>query len=391
MILLFAFLLLTALAAIFLIAVLILAVLRMISAIRKKTIPRQTARLKKAALLLAGTLILNAGLVTVSQLTASTPKIAGETGIAELTRVELNGRKQWISIRGTDKNKPVLLFLAGGPGGSQLAAVRYELAELEKHFVVVGWDQPGAAKSYGAERTENMTPEVYIQDGYALTQYLIERFGEKKIYLVGESWGSALGIFLAERYPECYHALIGTGVMVDFVETERYNYDKALEIAAEKDDIKMLQRLQKNGIPPYYGKDMMMKSAVYLNYLSAYMSHNPAISNPGYDTLRDLGASEYGLLDKVNFVRGILDTYNQVYPQLYDIDMRRDYAKLDVPVYFFVGRHDINAPTALAEEYFDVLDAPAKKFIWFEHSGHNPWINERELFAEEVLACFGQE
>lgn len=391
MILLFAFLILTALAAIFLITVLILSVLRVISAIRKKTNPKQTARLKKAALLFAAAIILNAGLVTVSQLTATTPKIAGENSIAELTRVELNGRKQWISIRGVDKDKPVLLFLAGGPGGSQLAAVRYELAELEKHFVVVGWDQPGAAKSYYAETIKNLTPDTYVQDGYALTQYLIERFGEEKIYLIGESWGSALGIFLVDRYPECYHALIGTGQMVDFTETERFNYEKALEIAAEKNDDKILKTLQKNGVPPYYGKDMTLKCAVYMNYLSAFMSRDPAISNAGYDTPRDLAACEYGLLDKVNYARGILNTYNQVYQQLYGIDMRRDYARLDVPVYFFIGRRDVNAPPALAEEYFEVLEAPEKKLVWFEHSGHSPWINERELFAKEVLTCLGQQ
>ena len=99
-----------------------------------------------------------------------------ENSVAELIRLNLNGRKQWISIRGEDKNNPVLLFLAGGPGGTQMASVRHELAELEKHFVVVNWDQPGSGKSYYAERIKKITVDTYIQDGYALTQYLKERF-----------------------------------------------------------------------------------------------------------------------------------------------------------------------------------------------------------------------
>ena len=84
----------------------------------------------------------------ISQFTTSTPPIAGEGAIAELIEVELNGEKQWISIRGKDASAEILLFLAGGPGGSQLAAVRHELPELESEFLVIGWDQPGAAKSF---------------------------------------------------------------------------------------------------------------------------------------------------------------------------------------------------------------------------------------------------
>lgn len=350
--------------------------------------------MRKTLVFLAVTLILNAGLITYSQLTASTPAIVDEHGntipnsISELTQIELNGRKQWISIRGRDKNAPVLLFLAGGPGGTQMAAVRYELAELEKYFVVVTWDQPGSGKSFFAEKTNKITARTYIEDGHALTEYLKERFSQAKIYLIGESWGSALGIFLIDKYPESYHAFIGTGQMIDFAETERLDYALAMEIARQKGDTALVEKLKSNGEPPYYGNDVAMKSAVYLNYLSANMAHNPEIHNPGYNTFRDIGSPEYGLIDKVNFFLGLLSTYNHVYQQLYDIDLRTDYAKLEVPVYLFLGRHDVNAPTVLAEEYMEVLDAPDRKIVWFEHSGHSPWINEREKFIEEVLSCF---
>jgi len=388
------FVILTVLAAFSLVVLLVRTAYCFVIGRKKKITPKHLIRLKKTMVFFAATMILNAGLVTVSQLTASTPRIVDENGntpensIAELRQLELNGRKQWISLRGWDKNAPVLLFLAGGPGGTQMAAVRHELAELEKHFVVVNWDQPGSGKSYYAERTKNITPQTYIEDGHALTEYLKERFSQDKIYLLGESWGSALAIFLAHEYPESYHAVIGTGQMVDFAETERMDYAKAIEIAQSKGDTALIKRLIANGEPPYYGDDVTWKSAVYLNYLSAYMASNPNIQNPGYNTFRDIGSSEYGLLDKVNFLRGIIYTYNHVYQQLYTIDMRTDYTKLEVPVYFFLGRYDVNAPTVLAEEYMQVLDAPDKKIVWFEHSGHSPWINEPVKFVNEVLSCF---
>lgn len=376
------FLILTLLSAVALVGFLILS------------ISKQSLWLTKSVTFFVVVMLLNVGMVVLSQFSASTPMIRDENGnispgsIAELTPIELNGRKQWISIRGLDKSKPILLFLAGGPGGTQMAAVRYELAELEKHFIVVGWDQPGSGKSYYSEAIKDITAETYIQDGYALTQYLAERFHQEKIFLVGESWGSALGIFLIDRYPEYYHGFIGTGQMIDFAETERLDYQKAMEIARDKNDTSIIKKLEKNGIPPYYGKNVTLKSAAYLNYLSEHMATNPAIHNPGYNTLRDIGSPEYGIIDKINFVRGVIKTYNHVYQQLYDIDMRTDYRKLDVPVYFFLGRHDVNAPTVLVEEYMAVLDAPEKEIVWFENSGHSPWINEKAEFVEELLVRF---
>ena len=323
--------------------------------------------------------------VGITQLTASTPPIQGHNAVSELKQISLNGRKEWISIRGQDKNNPVLLFLAGGPGGSQLATVRHDLSELEKHFVVVGWEQAGSGKSYHAMNIGDITIDTYIDDGYELTQYLCKTFEQEKIYLVGESWGSALGIFLIDKAPALYHAFVGTGQMVAFLDTEITDYELAMKIAHEKGDVKTVEKLKSNGYPPYYGKDVTWKSAVYLNYLSSYMAGNPNIHNAGYNTFRDLFSSEYGILDKINFFRGIVNTFNAFYPQLYDIDLRTDYQSVEVPVYFFLGRHDVNAPTSFAEEYFDILNAPAKEIVWFENSGHSPWINESKKFVDELL------
>jgi len=164
-----------------------------------------------------------------------------------------------------------------------------------------------------------------------------------------------------------------------------------MEMAENNGDAALVKKLRENGEPPYYGKDVTWKSAAYLNYLSMIMASNPKIHNPGYNTLRDIGSSEYGMLDKINYVRGIINTFNHVYPKLYGIDLRKDYTKLEIPVYFFLGRYDINAPTVLTEEYEQILDAPDKRIVWFEHSGHSPWINERDRFVQEVLSCFSGE
>lgn len=130
---------------------------------------------------------------------AATPAIVDAGGnplpnsIATMETVDLNGTEQWVTIRGNDVNNPVLLFLAGGPGGSELPSTRPHLSALEEHFVVVNWDQPGAGKSYGAADFDTLTPERYVADGLALVQHLRARFDEYKIYVLGESWGTILG------------------------------------------------------------------------------------------------------------------------------------------------------------------------------------------------------
>ena len=325
------------------------------------------------------------GIVAVSmmsQITASTPPIDGEDAVSELIKVDLNGESQWINIRGVDKDAEVLLFLAGGPGGSQLAAVRHELPELESEFVVVGWDQPGSAKTFNLGK--NLEVSDYIKDGLALTEYLCERFDKEKIYVVGESWGSALGVMMASERPERFHALVSAAQMVDFLETELIDYSKALELSTSKGDTEKMIKLLENGAPPYYGDDVTWKIAEYISYLGHEMDNNPKISNPGYDTLRDIFSVEYGIIDKINYARGIIQTFNQVYPQLYDMDLRVAYRTLDVPVKFIIGRHDINAPSELSEDYFSKLRAPVKEWIWFENSGHSPWINESDKFVDEL-------
>ena len=329
--------------------------------------------------------------VVLSQWFASTPSIVDANGrpvpgsIAALEQVELNGSQQWISIRGHDQTKPVLLFLAGGPGGSQLAATRKLLGELEQHFVVVNWEQPGAGKSYRAVDVADLTPERYIDDGLALTRYLRQRFAQEKIYILGESWGTVLGVWMVQRAPDMYHAFAGAAQMVDFLETDLYDYNLALRLSFESGNFNKVAALKKQGPPPYYGDGVARKFSEYVLVLSQYMMSDPAITGPGYDTFGDIAADEYGLYDKFNYAWGLLATLDAVYWQLWDVNLREQAPRLEVPVYFLEGRHDVNAPPALAEDYLQKLEAPHKELIWFEHSGHSPWVDEADKVVDVMV------
>jgi pimeloyl-ACP methyl ester carboxylesterase len=116
--------------------------------------------------------------------------------IATLEQVTLGGSQQWITIRGKNVHNPVLLFLAGGPGSSELSSTRSFLGALEDHFVVVNWDQPGAGKSYDAVQIATLTPQRYVSDAHQLVHQLPTRFHQDKLYLMGDSWGTIPGTLL---------------------------------------------------------------------------------------------------------------------------------------------------------------------------------------------------
>jgi len=298
---------------------------------------------------------------------SSTPPIAGPNSIEVLEKVNLGGRDQWITIRGKDANKPVLLYLGiGGPGAGGFPASAMLLKPLEEHFVVVNWDQPGTGKSYHAAPIPTLTVEQFVADAQELTQLMRTRFNQDKIYVMGLSWGTILGTKLVQQYPNLFHAYVGTGQMVNTTENDRMGYDIALRTATEKGDNGTVDKLRRNGPPPYAGEGMAMKYATYNNVLFDIMG---SARLEAVLLLVPQFAREYGLLDKVNFARGLVESFTVVYPQLQDLDFTTQAARLDLPVYFLVGRQDINAMASLVERYYNVLEAPHKELIWLE-SGH---------------------
>jgi pimeloyl-ACP methyl ester carboxylesterase len=310
--------------------------------------------------------------VVASQVFAATPRIADADGrplpnsIASLEKVNLNGTEQWITIRGRDTRNPVLLNLGmGGPGGGGFAT-RSQFEPLEQQFTVVSWDEPGTGKSIGSVPLNQLTKERFVRDGRALTELLLQRFGQQRIFLYGVSWSSILGIWLIQQYPNLYHAFVSSGQMVNTTENDQLGYRLALDYSRQRGDQRTVAKLQANGPPPYRGRNPVFRYLDYLDVLNDYMG------SPRYAFVVPLipfFAPEYGLVDKVNHTRGLIDSFNVVYPQLADLDFAEQATKLQVPVYFFVGRNDVNAMASLVEDYYNKLSAPHKELIWLE-GGH---------------------
>lgn len=327
--------------------------------------------------------------IFASQQFANTAPIAGADGkplpnsIAVMEKVVLGGSEQWITIRGKNVENPVLIYLGiGGPGAGGFPATMMNLAPLEEHFVVVNWDQPGTGKSYGAVPIWSLTVDRFVADARDLTNLMRARFDEEKVYVFGLSWGSIVGIKLIKQYPELFHAYVGNGQMVNTTENDRIGYEFALEYEQSLGNIATVNRLKRNGPPPYSGRGMAFKYADYNNSLFRSMD------SPTLDLILLLVphfAREYGLIDRVNFARGLMDSFPVLYPQLRDLDFTTQANHLEVPVYFIVGKNDINAVASLVERYYQVLDAPYKELIWVE-GGHGATAEQiADVMVTKVL------
>jgi pimeloyl-ACP methyl ester carboxylesterase len=308
--------------------------------------------------------------------------------------VRLGGHEQAILVRGHSADLPVLLYLSGGPGQSDLPYARVLLADLTETFVVVGWDQRGTGKSYAAlDPTATLTLAQAIADTIELTNYLRERFDEEKIYLLGESWGSTLAVLAAQQRPELYHAVIGSGQMVSQRETDRQLYRDVLALARQSGDTALAEQMRSFGEPPY--GDTPYPNAVVMGYYPRLeQPYTPPQAYIERGTAANLGfygiwGSEYNLVEKVNVLRGLIDMFTIMYPQLQAIDFRRDVPRLAVPVYLLDGKAELAARRALALAWYEMLETPIKRIYTFDSAAHSVAFEQFEalqrIITETIL------
>jgi pimeloyl-ACP methyl ester carboxylesterase len=309
--------------------------------------------------------------------------INASNGVDSLERVTLGGVGQWILVRGMDKTSPVLLFLHGGPGSTMIPWHRAFHTELENYFTVVHWDQRGTGKSYASDiPPASMTVEQFIADTRELVELLRRRFNSPKIYLVGHSWGSELGIQVVSRYPELFYAYVGLGQVVDNLAGETISYKFAVAKAAEVGDEEAIRSLEELGPPPYNAEKSMRKWKLVAELGGAFHS------TPDMAHFLKLGLSspDYSVMDWWRFYRGMLFSQQQLQGQTNDTNFFADAPRLEVPVYFFVGKYDYVTPFELAERYYQMLDAPAgKELVWFDNSGHMVLYEEPEKFCDMLI------
>jgi pimeloyl-ACP methyl ester carboxylesterase len=310
--------------------------------------------------------------------------------ISEKVFVNINGVEQGMFIMSKDKTHPVLLYLHGGMPDYFLTQ-KYPTG-LEDYFTVVWWEQRGSGLSYTTNiPPETMTLEQIISDTLELTNYLRHRFGQEKIYLMGHSGGTFIGILAAARSPELYYAYIGVAQMSNQLKSEKLAYEYMLQQVQENGNLEMVRKLEAapvtmtGGIPDAYlaVRDEAMHS------LGIGTTHDmkSVLSGIFFPSLTFRG---YTLLEKINMWRGKSQSgVSPFWDEIIATDLTITVPELEIPVYFFGGIYDYTCSYTLAMDYLKKLQAPIKGFYTFEKSAHSPLFEEPEkmlhILQEDVM------
>jgi len=310
--------------------------------------------------------------------------------INQLASLPLGGTEQWIRIRGKDMTNPLLLFIQQGPGLPMVneAADDDKLWHLEEEFVVVYWDQRACGKSF--RRTippQSMTVEQLIADTTELIQALTQQFGVAQLYVAGFSFGGTIAALTAARHPKLVRAVVCVDLDVHSEVADRVAYDFALEQATRLGNQRAIRELRRIGPPPHLDSRSFGTRARWATKFGGVNRH-ATYTGLLLKLLRQLVVSpDYTFLDIIRTLRGMRFVQDHLLPDLANLNLFEMLPRLDVPVLLLQGRHDYVAPSSLAEQYYQALQAPkGKQLIWFEDSAHMPQYEEPGKFREIVLS-----
>ena len=297
-----------------------------------------------------------------------------------IEHIEINSSKQCVAISSKKPGNPILLYLHGGPGDAAMPLVAKYNKGLGDIFTVVILEQRGAGKSYYPfSETENITIDTYVEDIFALSKILLDRFHQDKLYLCGHSWGSVLGLKFIQRYPDLVHAYVGCGQVVNMKKSSQIARDFALQKNIESKNDKVVEKLK--SIDCSYTQETWLNDLLFVT--KQVIKHGGSLygkTNFKRFVFDFLFSPDYTLKELINRQKGSLQSIKYLWHELMSVDFENitDY---DVPVIFVQGRGDYQVSSALVHDYFQTINTN-KQFFWFENSCHFPQWSEPERFNE---------
>jgi pimeloyl-ACP methyl ester carboxylesterase len=299
--------------------------------------------------------------------------------VSEKIHVDINGLQQGMFIKSRDAGNPVLLYVHGGLPDYFLTQT-YPTG-LEDYFTVVWWEQRGSGISYDARiAPEAMTLEHMVSDTIEVTHYLMRRFSKEKIYLMGHSGGTFVGIQAAALAPELYHAYIGVAQMSNQLESERLAYQYMLKEFKDRGDDRMVKRLEAAPVTTQEGTPDGYRAI-----------RDQAMHSLGIGTTREMKSivtgiflpslffREYTFMEKVDLWRGKSGSgISILWKDIIATDLSSRVPALELPAYFLEGAYDYTCSYSEAKAYFQKLEAPVKGFYTFDRSAHSPLFEEPE-------------
>jgi pimeloyl-ACP methyl ester carboxylesterase len=186
-------------------------------------------------------------------------------------------------------------------------------------------------------------------------------------------------------HPGKVAAYVGIAQISDMRRGARLSYEFALSEAARRGDEGAIAELRAIG-PSLDSVDERLA-------LGKWVERFGGVFHDGLSTVRliwaALGTDEANLVDLVKFGQGNRFSLTQLEGETARLNLVERYRSFGVPIVFLLGRHDWHVPSVLAVQYFEKIEAPCKRLVWFERSAHNSSFEEpgkfNQVMIEQVL------
>ena len=316
-------------------------------------------------------------------------EIVSPAGLQAVETIPIGGIKQVVSIRSQDLRNPVIIYFHGGPGFVEMPLDWWWNRGWDEYFTVVQWDQRNAGKTFTASGPNDpslLTPERYQRDAEEVVQWALKRFGKRKVFVLGHSWGSMVGLRLAAAHPEWLHAYVGMGQATNSPESERRGWAWTMAQARARNDAAAIRELR--SIAPYAAKpgpipvESVMIQRKWLNRFGGAAWRRPG---GDFEAAAIKLAPEYSDDDVRNAFKGQPAVTQALLPSILSTDLST-IRRLGTPLILMLGRHDINVSSDVAAEWFATVEAPSKRLIWFERSGHHITSEEPGKLLNSLVA-----
>ncbi|TDF89421.1 alpha/beta fold hydrolase [Paenibacillus piri] len=309
-------------------------------------------------------------------------QIQSPNSIVESRYVKIGGIDQWVTIRGEDRNNPVLLVIHGGPA-STYSIFSPLLRSWEKYFTIVQWDQRGAGKTFtrnGEDGYGTISFDILTQDGIELAEYLINKLHQPQVILLGSSVGSLTGIMMAKQRPDLFYAYVGTDQNAPDSGNLAYRLTlDALRAAGHSKGAQLVEKM---------GPDRSKWNRKDFDKRNQYLvKASQDVPNMVMDLILPcmLSSPEHRISDIIDYFRGMSFSLHHLFDALVTFDFSKVGFRFELPVFIFHGDKDIVTPTALAKSFFDGIEAPHKEFTLIRNAGHLACFARAEQFLEELL------
>lgn len=297
--------------------------------------------------------------------------------------IKVNETNLYVSIRSRKQNSPLLLYLHGGPGDSALPLVLKYNQQLEEEFTVVILEQRGAGKSYYKFQShENITIQSFVEDAYQLSLLLLKRFQKDKLFLIGHSWGSVIGLHLVKQHPEIIEKYVGCGQVVNMKQSSKNAYDFVVRQNTINQNYRKLKRLKQ--IDPSYSSKTWFKDLLYVTKeVVRYEGSFYGASNYNQLIKDVIFSKSYRLKDILSRQKGAKQSILLLWPELMFENFEND-TRFYVPILFIQGRHDIHVDSNIVYQYSKTIESDVD-FVWFEESSHFPQWEESKKFNQLII------